>query len=481
MSPLFFVVARLWWRITRRAWRENTLLLASLVAFTLIHGYHTVRIPPAARPGALSLLFASALAVALFGTLRLPGAGVLGALRFDLLPIPPFQRFLLRPLFGNPFRLSLSLAALAWGLVAVALTTRGALASLLDAAQLVAWTAAGLVAAEIVEGELRGRPSPVLALAVNLASGAALVAFSAFDRVWRMARAGEARLPEPLAALAVGGGASLAWEAGAVLAALALVPVLLWVGSARGEHPRLPRGGRPWPFLTNAPSRVARLLAPRAPYALARELALSLRLTTLYPGYFLLLICAASAFSAGNPALIAAGFLFWLPTVFNLLGPDASMGGLARLALVPVSPRRVFAIRHTAQLIVALCVTAAALALVTVLRGPRPLEGGAAPYLVSLSYGATLFLLFTVAGDRISRRAPRAPGASVVTVGGGLVVVAASAITLAGAGGALGVAMVAASLLGADGDGRFWLGLAFASALHCAAYFASLRAHGRAR
>lgn len=399
------LIARIWWLSARRRWRQNSFLLVIALGITLVHGYHTLALK---TTGQLTSLFGAALAVALFLPVQLRGESILASPRFALFPYTPRFLFLLRPLFGNPFRVLLTVPALGWGIMGQLSVGRGN--PLVEALQLFGWTLLGMVAAEIVDESLRRRPSLLVyqaALLVFAFASAVLAEFSEF-RVW--ADVLDVRLERASSALLVGGHAGVVVEVLLALVLLGMSTVLLalgrrlaerWQHSVPRQEPRILTG-----FVTS----VAQQLAPWAPASLAKELAMVLRVVLMRINFVWIIAVTAITFYAGAPFLLAAAFGLWIGFVYNLLGPDVPGGGLTRYHLLPAPLSRVFAYRHLAIILVSLgCALGTALVAGVLGWWKLPVAGAATPiaYPAWLLYGASLVLLFAVTGDYISEHFPR--------------------------------------------------------------------------
>ncbi|HET6763810.1 MAG TPA: hypothetical protein VFH27_09055 [Longimicrobiaceae bacterium] len=405
MSGEFRLIARLWWRITRRAWREESLLVLLLAGFTVAGGVATLRMRAPQPPQVTWALAACMLAVAVLFPAQVRTVNVLSSTRIRLLPIRSRALLAARPVFGNPFRLALVMVSLAWGCVGILRMHADAAAAVLATLQLVAWALAAACAGDAVDALLR-RYSTALAyvgVAVGLWSGLSVLV--GFDRLrpaiaaWR---------PGPGWAMVMPGvGPEIGWAPLAIALAAALASVAAAAGAERLAQ--VETGGRRRERTLSRPiAAVARVLWPGAPASFARELAATHRIPLLWANQAVLALCSAAAFSAGNPPLIAAGFLLWLGAAYNLAGPDVPLGGDVRLALLPRPAPPSLRLRHLAVLAGALATVATAFAIVAALRGFRRPGGWPwADAAVWTVYGGTLFLLFTLAGDWFSLRRPR--------------------------------------------------------------------------
>ncbi|MDB4951593.1 MAG: hypothetical protein JWM27_4242 [Gemmatimonadetes bacterium] len=481
----------MWWRITTRSWRQDTLLLPVLAAFAAMDGVQTLRTDGApSRAVVLSALFGAALLTAALLPIQLRTASLLAPTRIRLLPLRPATLAMAGPMLGNPFRLVLCLVALGWALAGVGTLGLGASTALLTGVQLAAWTAAALLAGEVLEARLRASSSALLYLPATLALWAAASAFFGFGRLRPTLAGLDAARVGGWRVLLINGGspADAGVAAGlAVAVMLAMGALAAWTATHPPQaSPRAPRAR----LLTGAVARVARVLAPRAPAAFARELAATLRIPLFWANHAFLLLCGAAAASSGNAPLVIAGFLLWIGAAYNLLGTDVPMGGMTRHALLPGSIHRALRMRHAAVLAGAVAIVGAAFVLAAVLRSSPP-AGGWRPgaLLLWTAYGASVFLLFTVAGDRFSLRQPRAlyPGRLVGEMGGagsagaGMLLLASYIACMAAAAAVLLAWRLVLSAASPHADA--WPSVLLASLTHLLLYAAAnlRRARGSAR
>lgn len=402
-------VARLWWLAARRRWRRNAVIPLAAAALWLLLGFRVLRLPAADAAVHGTVLFAGALLVALFLPSQLRGESPLAATRWTLLPYTPRLLWLLRPLFGDPLRLLLVVPVATWGVVWVMRLGLSPARSALEAVQLLGWTAVGTVVAEVGDELLRRRVSLSLLLGqiVLFAVGLNVLLQGPGETagLW-----GGARTEEGWAALLLGASAPLRWEAVGAAAAVAISAALLLAGAAAAERwartPPPVRHHRTW---RRSVAAVGRVFAPRAPASLAKEVAALVRIPVLRLDFVLVAVLAAVAVHSGAPSLLAGCFGLWFAFSFNLLGPDVPGGGTERLQLLPVPLARTLALRHGAVLLCSgLAVGVAVLATATL--GGQLTTASTSGLLAGVAwfgYGASLFLLTTLPGDRLSLRNPR--------------------------------------------------------------------------
>lgn len=400
------LIARIWWLSARRRWRQNSFLLVIALGITVVHGYHTLALETA---GQLSLLFGAALAVAVFLPVQLRSESILASPRFALLPYTPRFLFLLRPLFGNPFRVLLAVPALGWGITGLLWLGKGN--AVAEALQLFGWTLLGMVAAEIVDESLRRRPSLLVYQAALLVFAFASAVLAEFGELRIWADALDVHLKGAASALLVAGNAGMVAEVllalvlfGACAALLALGRRLAerWQYAMPGDEPRI--------RFAHTVTATARRVAPWAPASLTKELAMVLRVVLMRINYLWIIAVTGITLYAGAPFLLAAAFGLWIGLAYNLLGPDVPEGGLTRYHLLPTPLSRIFAFRHLAIMLVSLgCAVGTALVAGGLGWWKLPVAGAATPlaYPAWLLYGASLFLLFAVTGDYISEKFPK--------------------------------------------------------------------------
>ena len=483
----FSVIARLWWLATRRLWRQNTILPFAFagLAFTVVVDLART---PAVNGGAyLSLLTVAALLTALLAPILFHAGSVLDSRRFEILPLRPFVVLLARPVFGNSFRLLLTIFVLFACGTAIAHLPLPPDQTALEVLKLLGWVLSGLAVVVIFEEILR-RGSSILMYAVKLL----LLAFSlpvlAAPRTVRvLLRSGSfPKLHGPLSSVLIGSDAGVRWEVAAALAPFLLFVALVAIGKAVTEKFRAlpPRTGQTKAWVR--PIRaVARLVAPRATASFGKELGLLIRVRAFWIGYVYFFAVSAAAFSAKTPSLFAIAFLFWIAAGYNTLGPDVPMGGLLRYDLMPRVLKRTLTMRHAAVLAVSAVTAAAAfgfVALVGSVGGSerRSVETSPSAYVTWLLYGASLFLLSTIMGDWVSAREPRPIGLRSVVQGRVGAGTAASGlvgfVALAGTVATSGILIVGAAMtlgaLGANTDepGNFLLAVLVASLVQIGLY-----------
>lgn len=371
-------------------------------------GVHALRIPrtDAALHG--TVLFGGGLLFALFLPSQLRGESLLASSRWTLLPYTPRWLWTVRPLFGDPLRLLLVIPVVAWAVVALVRLGLPTGHLVLELAQVLGWTAAGVVVAEMADELLRRRVSLLLLMTqiVLFALGLNVLLRS---RAEREAFWGGALPREPWSALLLGGAAPTGWETLASIVALATFGGLLGAGRAAAEHfartPPPVRRHRTW---RRPIAAIGRWFAPHAPASLAKEVAALVRIPVLRLDFVLIAVLAAVAANSGTTPLLAGCFGLWFAFAFNLLGPDVPAGGLERLRLLPQPMVGALARRHAAVVLCSALVAGAVALLVGAVRAepaeyvPTVLAGTA-----WFAYGASLFLLFTLIGDRMSLRNPR--------------------------------------------------------------------------
>ena len=403
------LIARIWWLSAQRRWKQNVALLLIASVLSGLHGYHTLNLPDAS-PGLLTLLFAAALGVALFLSVQIRGENILASPRIALLPFAPRALFLLRPVFGNPLRVLLIVSALAWGLLGM--VQLEAASQVIETLQLLGWILVGVAAIEIAEDVLRRRASLLVYGATVLGFAVAVTVLAGLQDYIPWAEALQQRLQgSGWQALLVGSTAPLKAEVGVVFILAGTSIMLLRTGQQLAE--RWERSGPPaesrGQFAGLLP-RVARRVVPSAPASFTKELALTLRVVLLRINYLWIPVVVGIAFYGGVPFLFAAMFGYWIGLSYNLLGPDVPRGGLVRYQLLPAPLSRTLAYRHGAIVLVSVALAIGLILLAGaagIWRLPASGPATRLAYPLWLLYGTSLFLLFVVTGDRISRRFPR--------------------------------------------------------------------------
>jgi hypothetical protein len=463
-----FPLARIWWLSTQRRWRQNSFLLAIALGISATHGYHTWGLQ---SPAQLTLLFGVALGVAMFLPALIRTENILANPRFTLLPYTPRFLFLLQPVFGNPLRFVLAASALTWGAVGLILLGRSAAEWVLELPRLLGWTLVGLALAEVIEQWLRRRASVLVYMAAVLAGISALRVLVGFASVRAVAGELEQHAVGPWRALLLGGGAPLAAKVLTTAVLAAVFGLLLRGGRKLVEGPEVRREARSW---------TARLLAwlPVRP-ALAKELAMVLRVVVLRISYLWIPLVTAAALYGGAPFLLAGLFLWWIGAAYNLLGPDVPRGGLVRYQLLPRSLASVFRARHAAIVLVSVILVGVAVLLVGiggVWRPPRTGPPSPLAYPLWGMYGMSLFLLFTVTSDRISLRYPRTISMrGVIEEGTATVTFAETVLRFLSLAGT--AATAAAILAGWVASSGLLTGVLLAALTHAGIYALHLRTH----
>jgi hypothetical protein len=404
-------VGRLWWITTRRRWQEEIAPALILLSVTFMHGSAALAtVDPATAPIEILLVFCAALAAALFVSMAMPGGGPLASLRFDLLPWTSAHFFMVRLWFAQPLRTLLALSALLWTGVALLRLPVPTGAAMLALLAVTAATAAGLMLVQVAEDALmRRRALGVLRLLSMIGLGGLIVLLSP-NVVRELARAPppwvRAASADWLAA--TGPGMPTVAATTASLIALLAAGWLSYQLAPRHTAPAAPaRAAAPGGGATLALVRIAGNVVPAAPAAFGREVASLIRPGRTVSGFVITFALAAAAFRLGVPWLITAALLLWAMWTPNLLGVDLLLGGRTRMELLPVPLARTLRLRHAAVLLLVSSSVAAAgvvMALAGVWRSPVVAGGSHALYLVALLYGAGLFLLATLPGDRLAMR-----------------------------------------------------------------------------
>jgi hypothetical protein len=412
-------VGRLLWVTTRRRWQEEVVPLLVLGAVGWLHASAALGDAATGEPLLeIALLFATALAAALFIPMAMPGGGPFASLRFELLPWTPAHFFLLRLLLGQPLRMLLTLSAVLWTAIAVVrLATPVAAAAAVAAAATLA--AAGLLLAQVVEDSLmRRRALGVLGL-LSLGGVVALLGLEAWGTVapelvgLLPAGAAGASLPGALA-----GPGRTAPPAGvtlqallALLACAAVLAAAVWLGRRNAAAHASPAPPRRNPttvdfaaaFVVTAAGRIA----PRRPAWFAREVASLVRSGRIAGGFLVSFLLAAVGFRFGVPWLLTGAMLFWALHASNLLAPDVPLGGLARHDLLPVGIGTTLRLRHAAIVLLASACAAVAGVVVALAGGwAQPRLGPPSLLLYPLAhvFGVALLLVATLPGDRLAVR-----------------------------------------------------------------------------
>lgn len=472
---------------TRRLWHQNTVLPFVFAGFAFIVMVDLTRTPAINGGVYLSVLTAAALTMALLAPSLLRVGSVLESRRFEILPLQPFVVLLARPVFGNPFRLLLTIFVLLGcgaGITHLPLLPEQTVLELL---KLLGWVLSGLVAVEIVEEILRRTSSILLYAVVLLLLAASLLVLAALRMVRVLLGTGSFPVMHgPMSSALIGSDAGWRWKVTAAIAPFLLFIALFTIGKAVTEKFRAlpPRTGqtRAWVRPIRA---VTRVVAPRAPASFGKELGLVTRVRVYWIGYVYFFAISAAAFSARNPSLFAIAFLFWMAAGYNTLGPDVPMGGLVRYDLMPCFLKRTLAMRHAAILVVSALTAAVAFVFVALVGNvggtePRSVETSPGAYVTWFVYGASLFLLSTIMGDWFSAREPRAIGLRSVIQGGAGAGTAASGIigfvAFAGTLATSGILIIGAAMtlgaLGAHTDkpGNFVLAILVVSLVQLGLY-----------
>lgn len=490
MARRWTPLAGIWLRTARRAWQPLLISLLAGAGAAWVVGSAVLTLSSDGGPGRLGLLLASALVVVLLLPLYIPLYSILSQVRFDLLPYTATELRLFRAVLGSPIRTLGVLAVVGWGHVGLRNLELGLAASVLWSGCLIAAGLAGLVLGARLETAFR--QSYTLG-AGALSVGAILAASYAFTAVQRgdaPGRASPGDLRELLGETRPGGDLFLL----ALIAGLAAGGALLRYlavrrAAARGAGPA---ESLPLRLRTGAvAAALASRLAATRPASLAKELSLTFRFALLWHNHLFFLVCSLVAVSSGTAPLVAVGFLFWIAFAFDLLGPDVPSGGLLRYRLLPLPIWRSIVRRHAAVLITTLIWLLTAMLVVAALGGWNRSAGEVLSLTLWYLYGASLFLLFTAAGDRLSMRHPHpmamraiiAPGAGTSSMGGIAAGFALFACTAAVAAVLLAGSMAAADRLPGSGAAEAGAGLAVAltTMMQVGIYAASVYRHTRAR
>jgi hypothetical protein len=378
--------------------------MAAALAAGLAWG--TFNAPAGGEPLFLSLLFAIGAAVAIGAPLILTGERVLETARVDLLPFPPFDRWMLRTLFGNPLRTLVVAIVLVWSAATFGSSAGGAGASWLHVAQAAAWLFLAVTLSQLLEDVIRYRRDVVLHQ---------LLFFAALA-VWPLALdfLGEPAnfVPPPAWARGPVEGLLLGASGPPAVKALALtLPLLLGallvradaVFVRRASSKQLPpAAGVAWT------GWVARALA--RPFggdaSLVKELLVPLRFLFLRMSLVFVFLVVAAALVFGIPYLMLSIVFWWQPLSTNALGPDLE-GGTTRYQLLGWSPRGVL-LRRTAAIVLftlAIAFLAGALcAALGIARRPTIGPDAWAAYPIAFAYSLSLVPLWAMAGERYSLR-----------------------------------------------------------------------------
>lgn len=403
------LVARLWWTATRRRWRAEVFSAAILVGVFVLHGYFALRIPAGAGALYLTLLYVVALLTALFLPMMFDASGVLGTRRFDLLPHTPHYFFLLRLLFGQPLRVLLALSAVGWTIVALLRLPLGVLYTLIALLQLTGWTVAAAIACQIVEDFLLRRRAITLHTLlsfIGVGAGTLLMSYGSFYR--DVAHSGARLIGD--SALLLGSQAAYWIEVLVVVVASGACGGAILLGRRLAVlYARPASPPRQTPLLVHVIGRVSCAVAPWAPTSFGKELASVLRYLRIASGLIWPFLFGILAFFTGNPFVLVVPFLIWALHTVNLLSVDLPLKGITRYRILPQPISRVLRLRHASMLFgITLSVLAAAL-VVAVLGWLNPPKVGPPRmfmYPLAYLYGASLFLLASVFGNRLSIRYP---------------------------------------------------------------------------
>ncbi|CAN5302489.1 hypothetical protein BH20GEM2_BH20GEM2_12850 [soil metagenome] len=479
-------VARVWWVVTRRRWRDELHLLIFVGWFVAAVAYQSVRIAAAPEAAAFTGLALLAGAAALLLPAALSASSLPGAARWELLPYTPRWMLLLRTLFAQPLRVLLCGCGLTGVSAALLLLELGPLRTGLEWVQLAGWGVAAWAATEVLEDALARRQAIVLRGLLGLGGAIALSLITRYDLV--LGRMAATNAPTPTHTLLLGSrgaiGVELLLAVGAMAAATGAVLLVGRRAERRAEPPPIPRA---LPLFGRFIATLTAIAVPGARAGFGKEIASVLRWVRISSGLLWPFLIALVAFARGVPWLLIAAPLVWTMHSYNLLGVDLPLGGLTRYRLLPRPLGRTLALRHGAMLLLTTVSVLLAAAVVLAFDGLRILTRGAEAllYPVAYLYGTSLFLLFTPVGDRLSFRFPcwldlrwrRRLGRPVSSV---TWLLATLAVT-----GAAGVIFAAASVSAAGiftaNPARITTVLIFASCTHIALYAAGIRSWYRHR
>lgn len=235
-SASFRVIARLWWIAARRLWRKNTILPFVFAALALIVVVDLTLIPTVNGGAYLSVLTVTALTIALLAPSQLRAGSVFESQRFELLPFQPFVVLLLRAVFGNIFRILLTIFVLLGCGIGITHLSLPPEQTGLELLKLLGCGLAGLLVIEIIEGILRRTSSILLHAAVLTLLVASLAVLAALRRIRPLISAGTfPTMHGPMSSVFIGGDAGLRWELAAAAAPFVLFLALLRVGKMIGE------------------------------------------------------------------------------------------------------------------------------------------------------------------------------------------------------------------------------------------------------
>lgn len=394
---------------TRRRWREEVFPAVILLGVFALHGYSVLRIPSDAGVLYLSILYLLALFTALFLPIVFHGSSVLGTLRFDLLPYVPHYFFLLRLLFGQPLRVLLTLSTVSWTIVGLLRLPLGGLHTLLALLQLLGWTIAAAIVVQIIEDTLLRRHAIKMHTLLSGIGVAAVSLLMSYGSFFRDIAGAVTPLVEGSALLL---GSRAVYEIEVLISVVALgtcAGAVVLGGRVATQQTEPAPPPRQLPLLTWLIASVSSAVAPKAPASFGKELASVLRYFRIASGLIWPFLLGILAFSTGNPFLLIVTFPFWALHTFNLLGVDLPLQGMTRYRLLIQPVARVLWLRHAAMLS-GITVAALAAALLAAVFGRLALPEVGPPsmimYPLTHLYGASLFLLASVLGNRLSIRYP---------------------------------------------------------------------------
>jgi len=378
--------------------------MATALAAGLAWG--TLNAPAGGEPLFLSLLFGIGAAVAIGAPLILTGERVLETARVDLLPFPPFDRWLLRTLFGNPLRTLVVAIVLLWSAATFGSAAGGPGASWVHVAQAAAWLFLAVTLSQLLEDVIRHRRAVVLH---QLLFFAALATWPlALDFLAEPANF----VPPPAWARGPVEGFLLGAPGPAAVTALAFaLPLLLGALLVRADaafvrrassKPLPPAAGVAWT------GWVARVLA--RPFggdaSLVKELLVPLRFLFLRMSLVFVFLVVVAALVFGIPYLMLSIVFWWQPLSTNALGPDLE-GGTTRYQLLGWSPHGIL-LRRTAVIpVFTLTIAILAVALCVALgiaRRPAIGPDAWAAYPITFAYSLSLVALWASVGERYSLR-----------------------------------------------------------------------------
>lgn len=414
----------LWWKAVGRRQGASVALLAGLVAFVWLMAGDAMSIaslPSASRVEAANLLLVIAVGVVALVPVIWRGPRVSGARRFDLLPLPPIRRSVLRLVVDGPGAMLGGLAAAV--IIGAAMAAWLGDTPLMLAAHLAAVLAlfvGAVLVSDILSNHVGARyPNLVYwpALAVGLLSIQGLAGFRFIVGAPRAA---------PLPPLPILGPFELRPNAAA---GTAYVPVAACVLIAAGlvwiefRVPAVPApSGRP-SVRAHAVSISRRLIhgaagraTPLTPLQV-KERAYVFRPAISRNAAVVSLFVILAAFALRQPAVHVAAFGFWMLFTQNLFAYDLPLAGVRRYRLTPLATSDMVHVRERVMwAVVALPVAVLSVPALAFVPLRRWLLLWAA-----LIFGSGVFFACAIVGRLTSERFPRAVHRSTIIVQGGTV------------------------------------------------------------